>query len=63
MILGGGDVVFPSLLAVSVIPSGFLKALIIVLFSLAGSFLVIGCLPRRKKKSQFRPCPRLLYLP
>ena len=38
MILGGGDVVFPSLLAVSVVPSGVLKALVIVLFSLAGSF-------------------------
>jgi len=38
MILGGGDVVFPALLAVSVIPSGFLKALIITLFTLAGVF-------------------------
>jgi len=39
MILGGGSVVFPSLLAVSVIPSGLLKALIIVLFSFFGCLL------------------------
>ena len=39
MILGGGDVVLPNLLAVSVIPSGLLKALVIVVFSLAGCFL------------------------
>ncbi|MCX6723891.1 MAG: presenilin family intramembrane aspartyl protease [Candidatus Staskawiczbacteria bacterium] len=38
MILGGGDVVFPSLLAVSVIPFGFSKSLIIALFSLFGLF-------------------------
>jgi presenilin-like A22 family membrane protease len=36
MILGGGDVVFPNLLAVSVIPFGFLKALIVVFFALTG---------------------------
>lgn len=38
-ILGGGDIVFPNLLAVSVIPSGLLKAFIVVIFSLAGSLL------------------------
>ncbi|KKP93138.1 MAG: hypothetical protein UR98_C0009G0016 [Parcubacteria group bacterium GW2011_GWA1_36_12] len=37
LILGGGDVVFPNLLAVSVVPFGFLKALIVVIFSLLGS--------------------------
>ncbi|KKQ21272.1 MAG: hypothetical protein US35_C0027G0003 [Parcubacteria group bacterium GW2011_GWA2_37_10] len=36
-ILGGGDVVFPNLLAVSVVPSGILKALTIIIFSLVGS--------------------------
>jgi len=39
MILGGGDVVFPNLLAVSVVPFGFTKALVVVFFSLIGSFL------------------------
>ncbi len=39
MILGGGDVVFPNLLAVSVVPSGLLRALLVVVFSLAGCFL------------------------
>lgn len=37
-ILGGGDIVFPNLLAVSIVPYGILKALIVVVFSLAGSY-------------------------
>ena len=36
IILGGGYVVFPTLLAASVVPSGFLRALIVITFSLAG---------------------------
>jgi presenilin-like A22 family membrane protease len=56
MILGGGDVVFPSLLAVSVIPSGFLKALIIVLFSLVGSFFSYWLFSTQEEKS---PIPAL----
>lgn len=36
MVLDGGDIVFPGLLAVSIIPSGLFKALVIVLFSSAG---------------------------
>ena len=56
MILGGGDVVFPSLLAVSVIPSGFFKALIIVLFSLIGSFFSYWLFSRQDKKE---PIPAL----
>ena len=39
MILGGGDIVFPCLLAVSVVPTGFLKSLIVVVFSFCGSFV------------------------
>jgi len=39
LILGGGDIVFPGLLAVSLVPYGFLKALVVVIFSLLGSFL------------------------
>jgi presenilin-like A22 family membrane protease len=56
MILGGGDVVFPGLLAVSLIPFGFLKALIIVLFSLAGSFLTYWLFTTQKDKE---PVPAL----
>lgn len=37
VILGGGDVVFPILLAVSVVPTSVLKAFIVVLFSVIGS--------------------------
>lgn len=49
MILGGGDVVFPALLAVSVIPQGFLKALVIIAFSLFGSFLAYWIFTRGKE--------------
>lgn len=56
MILGGGDVVFPGLLAVSVIPSGFLKALIIVLFSLFGSLFSYYLFANQDEK---RPMPAL----
>jgi presenilin-like A22 family membrane protease len=56
MILGGGDVVFPNLLAVSVIPSGVSKALIIVLFSLCGSFFSYWLFAIQKDKE---PIPAL----
>lgn len=60
MILGGGDVVFPNLLAVSVVPSGFLKALIIVVFSLAGCFLSYWLFIRQKgTKGRPEPIPAL----
>lgn len=55
-ILGGGDVVFPNLLAVSVVPSGFLKALVVVVFSLAGSFLSYWIFANQKEKE---PIPAL----
>lgn len=56
LILGGGDVVFPNLLAVSVIPSGIIKALIIVLFSLAGLFFSYWLLVSQKDSE---PIPAL----
>ena len=49
MILGGGDIVFPSLLAVSIIPQGFLKALIIIIFSLCGSLFSYWIFTREKE--------------
>jgi len=39
LILGGGDVVFPLLLAVSTLSDGLFNALVVVLFALAGLFL------------------------
>jgi len=56
LILGGGDIVFPNLLAVSVVPFGFLKALIIVLFSLIGSLLSYWIFINQKNKE---PIPAL----
>ena len=56
LILGGGDIVFPNLLAVSVVPFGFLKALIIVLFSLIGSLFSYWIFINQKNKE---PIPAL----
>ncbi len=39
LVLGGGDIVFPLLLAVSLVSEGVVKSLIIVLFSTLGLFL------------------------
>ena len=60
MILGGGDVVFPSLLAVSVVPSGLGKALVVVLFSLIGSFLTYCLFASQNQKGVIpEPIPAL----
>lgn len=55
-VLGGGDVVFPNLLAVSVVSSGVLKALIIIIFSLVGSFLSYWLFLNQQEKE---PIPAL----
>jgi len=55
-ILGGGDVVFPNLLAISVVPSGILQALIVVAFSLAGSLFSYWLFVNQKDKE---PIPAL----
>ena len=49
MILGGGDIIFPNLLAVSVISEGFLKALVVIIFSLIGTLLSYWIFTREKK--------------
>ena len=60
MILGGGDVVFPGLLAVSVVPFGFLKAFIIVFFSLAGTFFTYWLFTAQKEiDGHIEPIPAL----
>jgi presenilin-like A22 family membrane protease len=56
MILGGGDVVFPGLLAVSVLPGGIFKALIVAVFSLTGSFFSYWLFATQKDKE---PIPAL----
>jgi len=52
LILGGGDIVFPSLLAVSVVPYGFSKAFTIIIFSLMGSFLSYWIFSNQKKANK-----------
>ncbi len=61
MILGGGDVVFPALLAVSVVPLSFWKAVIIVLFSLAGSFFTYWLFSRQDKKEPIPALPPIAF--
>lgn len=49
MILGGGDVVFPCLLAVSVIPQSFFKSLVIIIFALFGLLFSYWIFTREKE--------------
>lgn len=62
LILGGGDVVFPNLLAVSVVPFGFAKALIIVLFSLIGSLFSYWIFTNQKNKEPIPALPPVALL-
>jgi presenilin-like A22 family membrane protease len=62
LILGGGDVVFPCLLAVSVVPLGFLQALVIIIFSLAGSLLSYWIFTREKEPIPALPPIALLSI-
>jgi len=57
MILGGGDIVFPLLLAVSLIPRGFFSALIIGVFSLLGLFLSFLIFISQKEKKAIPALP------
>ena len=61
MILGGGDVVFPGLLAASVIPSGIYKSLIIVLFSLVGCFFSYWLFSTQKEKNPIPALPPIAF--
>ena len=56
LILGGGDIVFPLMFAVSLIPQGILKSLIVALFSLIGLFVGFLIFINQKTK---RPMPAL----
>jgi len=56
MILGGSGVVFPGLLAVSVIPTSPLKGIVIILFSLIGCFFSYWLLSLQAEK---HPMPEL----
>jgi presenilin-like A22 family membrane protease len=56
LILGGGDVVFPLLFSVSLIPSGIFNSLIVAIFSLIGLF--VGFLFFTKQKER-KPIPAL----
>lgn len=56
LILGGGDIIFPMILAVSSVPSGFLNALLVVVFALIGLLVNCRILSRQKER---RPIPAL----
>jgi presenilin-like A22 family membrane protease len=61
-ILGGGDIVFPTLLAVSVVPLGFFKALIIVVFSLIGSLFSYYIFTNQEEKEPMPALPPVALL-
>lgn len=56
LILGGGDVVFPMILCVSLIPQGIAEALIVAVFSLIGLLASFWLFTRQKIR---RPIPAL----
>lgn len=59
-IIGGGDVALPGLLAVSVVPSGLLRALVIVAFSLLGFLFSYWLFVSQKNsKDRHEPIPAL----
>jgi len=62
LILGGGDVIFPSLLIVSVVPFGLIKAVVILLFSLIGSFLSYWIVMNQKEKEPIPALPPVALL-
>lgn len=56
LILGGGDVVFPLLFCVSLIPFGILNSLIVAFFSLVGLFVSFYFFIQQKAR---QPIPAL----
>jgi len=62
MIIGGGDVVLPSLLAVSMVPFGFYMALIIMIFSLGGSLLSYWLFVKQADKEPIPALPPIALL-
>jgi len=62
IIIGGGDIIFPGLLAVSIVPQSFLKALIIVIFSLSGLFFSYWLFAREKEPVPALPPIALLSI-
>lgn len=56
MIIGGGDIVFPSLLAVSIVPQSIVASIVVILFSCAGSFFSYYLFTKQKENE---PIPAL----
>jgi len=56
LILGGGDIIFPLLFAVSLIPYGILNSIIVAIFSLAGLFVGFYIFTHQKVR---QPIPAL----
>ena len=56
LILGGGDIAFPLIFSVSLIPSGILHSFIVALFSLIGLFASFWFFTKQKER---KPIPAL----
>lgn len=61
LILGGGDAVFPLLLAVSVIPSGILHSLIIAFFAVIGLFASFFIFVSQKTRKPIPALPPIAF--
>jgi len=61
LILGSGDVVFPLLLCVSLIPEGVLNSIIVAFFSLIGLFLSFYILTKRKARTPIPALPPIAF--
>jgi presenilin-like A22 family membrane protease len=61
LVLGGGDIVFPLLLCCSLIPSGFLKSLIVGFFSLIGLFVSLLIFVLQKKRKPIPALPPIAF--
>jgi len=56
LVLGGGDIAFPLLLSVSLVPQGIIYALIVAIFSLVGLFVSFIIFIKQKER---KPIPAL----
>ncbi len=61
-ILGGGDIVFPIILSVSVLQQGILKSLFVFIFSLGGLFLAFWLFNSQKEKNPIPALPPIAFI-
>ena len=61
LILGGGDIAFPLIFSVSLIPSGIFNSLIVALFSLIGLFASFWFFTKQKERKPIPALPPIAF--